>query len=539
MTFADAFPLAPAQAPDCVIDLLWRAVADYGDRPMLTVGRQQFTYAQMWDQALRIGAAIRAAAPSGKLVGFYANRDDSAYLSVLAILAAGKGYVPLNPKLPAERLRHIIRVADLGTVLVGRGVEARARDLLGGLGRPVEALCIAGEGEALAGATGVRVTPLSVIAAMNREPVRRPDGPDDPAYLLFTSGSTGEPKGVPVSNANLCAYLGFVTRRYGFGPGDVHSQTFELTFDLSVHDMMCAFTTGGRLVRFAGAELLSPAKILRREGVTAWFSVPSLGSIMARTGGLGSGALDCLRVSLFCGEALPRALATQWQEAAPQSIVENLYGPTEATIAFTLYRWNAATSPGDCRHGLVPIGRAFDGQATRVIDDDGHALARPAKGMLLLGGSQVTGRYWKAPDIDAEKYIRLAGEPDRLWYVTGDLVEEDEAGCLHFVGRLDSQIKYRGYRIELREIEDALRGAVGTDLAVVIPWPVEGHEIKGLVAVVAGAEQDRTAITGDLRRMLPDYMVPDRIRFIDELPRNLSGKIDRNAIRGLLDHAGG
>ena len=172
----------------------------------------------------------------------------------------------------------------------------------------------------------------------------RPSSDEAPAYLLFTSGSTGEPKGVTVTNANLCAYLDFVCPFFRYGPDDCHSQTFELTFDLSVHDMMCAWTTGGSLCPIVGADLLSPARIVKRDSITCWFSVPALGLIMERTRALRPDLLRSLRVSLFCGEPLPASLAQQWQQATPNSIVENLYGPTEATIAFTRYRWYAETS---------------------------------------------------------------------------------------------------------------------------------------------------------------------------------------------------
>ena len=185
----------------------------------------------------------------------------------------------------------------------------------------------------------------SPLRSRGGDTTKRPPPSDAaPAYLLFTSGSTGEPKGVAVTNANLCAYLDFVCPTYGYGPDDRHSQTFELTFDLSVHDMMCAWTTGGALAPIAGSDLLSSARIVNREQITCWFSVPALGLMMQRSRALESEPLRSLRVSLFCGEPLPASLAAQWQRAAPNSIVDNLYGPTEATIAFTRYRWDANDS---------------------------------------------------------------------------------------------------------------------------------------------------------------------------------------------------
>ena len=241
--------------------------------------------------------------------------------------------------------------------------------------------------------------------------------------------------------------------------------------------------------------------------------------------------MPSLRVSLFCGEALPASLAAAWAQAAPGSIVENLYGPTEATIAITRYRWDAATSLAECARGLVPIGRAFAGQKTAVVDDNDRLLRGSGRGMLLLGGSQVTGSYWRDPLNTAEKYRELDGE---RWYVSGDVVEVDDCGQLYFVGRSDSQIKFHGHRIELAEVEHALRTVVGTDLALVLPWPVVDTRIDGLTAVVEG-DGDAVLVLERLRDSLPDYMVPQALHFVASLPRNMSGKLDRNAVLRALD----
>lgn len=515
-----------------IIDRLWAAGLRHGGRVAVRAGRQALTYDGLWSVARRLAAVIldRGMAP---IVGFLCERDESAYQAVLGILAAGRGYTPLNPKMPDDRLRYIAASAELDIIIVGNRQMARAQEVFGGSAATL--ICIATETD---GFSGLNWVPLADVMAHEPVEPRRPASPKDTAYLLFTSGSTGEPKGVAVSNANLCAYVDYIVGLYRFGPDDVHSQTFELTFDLSVHDMMCAFTTGGTLVRMAGAELLSPAGIVRKHGVTSWFSVPSLAAIMARTGGLKEGGMPSLRVSLFCGEALPASIAVDWARAAPASIIENLYGPTEATIAITRYLWDPVKSPSECTHGLVPIGEAFAGQATLVLAEEGGVLRGAGRGSLLLGGSQVTGGYWKLPEMTAEKFIDVEGEPPGPWYVTGDLVERDEAGCLHFIGRMDSQIKFRGYRIELREIEGALRQVAGTELAVVIPCLRDEHEIRELVAVVSGTTREPLEILVDMRAFLPEYMIPQEVRIVETMPRNLSGKIDRGAIAAWLGDKG-
>ena len=491
-----------------VIEDIYTSLNIHSARPAFVVRQEVTRYGDLAQDTLALAAHLQRSAPGADLVGLLCHRDQSAYRAVLAILLSGKGYVPLNPKLPLARLQKIIASAGLSQVIVGKGCEELAQQLRAAVGGTLR---------------GIALDPPQGAVSDWRMPVI---DAAKPAYLLFTSGSTGEPKGVAVSHANLAAYLGFVTRLYDYGPDDVHSQTFELTFDLSVHDMMCAWTRGGSLVRMSGAELLSPARVVRRHDITSWFSVPSLGSMLASGGGLAPDTMPSLRVSLFCGEALPASLATAWAQAAPGSVVENLYGPTEATIAITRYRWDAASSPAHCQRGLVPIGQAFAGQHTAIVDDSERLVRGPGRGMLLLGGSQLTGSYWRDAPNTADKYREQDGE---RWYVSGDLVEVDSTGCMHFIGRSDSQIKFHGYRIELAEIEHALREAAGTELALVVPWPVVEARIDGLTAVVEGAG-DAVALLSRLRDSLPDYMVPQTVHFVASLPRNMSGKLDRNAL---------
>ena len=491
---------------------------------MVAAAGYALSYDQLWSRALKVASVLIAESRNEPLIGFLADRDQTAYLAILSILAAGKGYVPLNPALPDARLRRILSQARLKTILIGRGQSTRAMSILSD---GVRALISLDGADAVDGCEANVIQARDIASAVSRS--ARPSSDSMPAYLLFTSGSTGEPKGVAVTNANLCAYLDFVCPTYGYGPDDRHSQTFELTFDLSVHDMMCAWTTGGALTPIVGVDQLSPARIVKREQLTCWFSVPALGLIMQRTGALRSNPLQSLRVSLFCGEALPASLAEEWQQAAPNSIVENLYGPTEATIAFTRYRWGGNLSPLHCRYGLVPIGKQFEGLRAAIVNADRLSLHGEARGELWLAGPQVTPGYIEFPEETAEKFGEHPSMPGVRWYKTGDIVERGADDTLHFVGREDDQIKFRGYRINLLEIESALREAANTSLAIAVAHPRNGHEVLGIVGVIQGDPQRREAIAVTLAALLPPYMMP-RLVFVQELPRNLVGKIDKKAI---------
>ena len=192
--------------------------------------------------------------------------------------------------------------------------------------------------------------------------------PEDLAYLLFTSGSSGRPKGVPVTHRNIRSFLDTNLARYRFTPQDRLSQTFDQTFDLSMFDLFMAWESGASVCVVQPIELLAPARAVERLGISVWFSVPSVANRLLDQAALLPGSLPGLRWSLFCGEALPRATAEAWQAAAPGSVLENLYGPTELTVACAVYRWDDGHSPAQCVNGVVPIGRIYPGLAFRVLD---------------------------------------------------------------------------------------------------------------------------------------------------------------------------
>jgi len=505
----------------------------FPDRPALYVDGVHHTYAELSRAA---GGVARAIGPqdSAPLAGLLAHRESAAYAGVLGILASGRGYVPLNPRFPPGRTATMVERAGIQSLVVGEKCLQELSSVLVRVDRPLRVIVPAAADVPhlerahpqhsfwrFSGAEGG--TTLSAP----------PAGPDALAYLLFTSGSTGEPKGVPVSQANVRAYVEYIAARYAVGPEDRLSQTFDLTFDLSVHDLFVAWERGACVVSIPEAVVAAPARFVRDQAVTMWFSVPSAVSYMARLRMLKPGVFPALRASLFCGEALPLSSVKTWEAAAPNSIIENLYGPTEATIAITHYPWDAATSPERCRNGVVPIGWAFAGQKTRVVDSRGTTRAKGESGELVLDGSQRTAGYWNDPDQTAERYVGLSD--GGTWYRTGDLVVEEPDGCLLYLGRLDDQVKIRGYRAELQEIDAAVQRAARATQAVVVPWPVRDGSVHGVVAFVQEAgERDPQAILSACAETLLEHMIPTAIHFIDAFPLNVNGKVDRRALTSRL-----
>lgn len=512
------------------------------ERPALVVEGATITYAEMSEQVGRLAATINGSAPGTRLVGLLANRSRTAYAGLLGALASGRGYVPLNPKHPTDRLRKVLALSEVDVVIAGREGYAQLGELLRGAPRALTVIlpdAQAGDFTPPPATVPHRVVTADAIARAGAAPVATV-APDDLAYLLFTSGSTGEPKGVAVTHANVRAYARALCDRFGVTEEDRFSQMSDLSFDWSVHDLYVCWEGGACLVSIPEASHLAPAKLIREQRISMWAAVPSSVGVMQGMRMLKPGAFPTIRVSVFCGEPLPAAAAAAWQAAAPQSVVENLYGPTETTVAITRYPWDSATSPAQCQGGIVPIGWMFDGQRGAVVDTELRPVPPGTPGELCLAGSQVALGYWKNPAETARRFVTLPGGDPARWYRTGDLVRQGDDGCLYYLGRLDDQVKIRGYRVELQEIDHAVREAAGAEMVMTVAWPVRDGSAEGVVTFVSGArEQSAEPILAACRRTLPEYMVPREICFVADMPLNPNGKIDRRRLVHMLEERKG
>jgi amino acid adenylation domain-containing protein len=512
----------------------------FPNRQALAVNNQSMTYKRLRSEANRIAIAIARFEPEPyPLAAVFAYRSNTAYSGVLAILISGKGYVPLNPKFPVERTRRMLLLSGCRVLVVGNEALHQLSELLNGVGRSLTVIL----------PDGGNVTDLALVHPEHRFVIASESSirgapplpnvnPNGVAYLLFTSGSTGQPKGVPISHANVRSYIDYTCDRYAVTQDDKLSQEFDQTFDLSVHDMFVCWERGACLFCVPEASVMAPAKFIRDNELTMWFSVPSVIGALARLRLLRPNCFPSLRVSLFCGESLPVSYAQAWQEAAPNSILENLYGPTEATIAISNYRWGKTQLAQSSVNGIVPIGWIFDGQRCCVVEQRGEGLLGNGVGELCLAGSQVAAGYWNDPEKTSQRFAHLSASPESLWYRTGDLVKQDESGCTFYLGRVDDQVKIRGHRVELQEIDETLRQACGTTQVVSVPWPIRNGCSEGIVAFVCGRDSLNFGhILAYCRKRMPEYMVPRKILPIDELPLNVNGKIDRQKLVRILGGA--
>jgi L-proline---[L-prolyl-carrier protein] ligase len=375
------------------------------------------------------------------------------------------------------------------------------------------------------------VESLESAAALPAEPPA-PPRPDDLAYVLYTSGSTGAPKGVAHTHASATAFVRWGQRRFAVCPDDVFSSHAPLHVDLSILDLYASLGAGASVRLVSAAEARDApllARMLDAWGITVWCSVPSILASMLEHG-LARQRPRALRVVLFAGEVFPVAQLRRLRRALPGATLANLFGPTETNVC--TYHVLGPDIP-DGRTEPVPIGVACEGIETFVVDDDGRLLERPgAEGTLWVKGPQVMVGYWNAPERTAAV---LRPDPRGLPGVaccTGDRVVLLPEGGYAFRGRRDHLVEVRGHRVALGEVEAALAAhpAVREGIAVPLADPAAGNRIVASVMPRAGEEVDVPSLRAFLGERLPHHMVPDGLEIRAELPRTSTGKTDRARI---------
>jgi D-alanine--poly(phosphoribitol) ligase subunit 1 len=470
------------------------------DRPAHISDLRVLTYGELLARSDAVAAWLDAEFGDNRApVAVHGHKEPEMLVAFLGAVKSGRPYVPIDISIPAQRVERIV-------------ANARA---------------------------SITLTPARVdeIVAAGRSGKPRPVDGDEPFYILFTSGSTGEPKGVVITHANLDHFVKWMLAEQHFpAGGETFLNQAPFSFDLSVMDLYLSLVTGGTLFSITKehvANLKSLYEAFRVSAMTTWVSTPSFAQMCMIERGFDESMLPNLRRFLFCGETLAPETASQLLARFPQAEVWNTYGPTEATVATTSIRITADVLK---KWSPLPVGAPMLGSRVVILGENGERVPEGERGEIVIAGRNVSPGYLGRADLTAKAFFTYDGAHA---YRTGDWGRERE-GQIFFEGRMDSQVKVNGYRIELGDLEANLRALSEIADAVVLPVEKQGR-IDALAAIVVlavektGSDFEFAAkLKSRLGERLPAYMIPRKFLYVDAFPMTANGKADRRKLAELL-----
>jgi D-alanine--poly(phosphoribitol) ligase subunit 1 len=444
-------------------------------------------------------------------IGIVANQDFDTYSAIIAALLSGITYIPIETTHPDERNNHIIRSANIEIIFSSDSTDFSSDFLKKNSHKIIE---------------------ISLVKRYNRE-LRIISG-NNPAYILFTSGSTGIPKGVPISHENLKTFSKNVKRmNLAISQQSKFLQVFDLTFDLSVFSFLIPLLHGASVYTLAKTPLrhTSAVQLIEEKEITHILTVPSFVSFLKPY--FRKIKLPSVQQWLFCGEALKTDLVSAWQQCVPSATIYNVYGPTEATIFCTSY--NCQDNNIKEYHGMVSIGKPFSDTEFILLNNSQTETGFNTTAELLIGGSQLTSGYLNDAERNKSAFVTLNS---KVYYRSGDVCQCDENGDYFFIGRNDSQVKINGFRVEISELEYHSRLIPGILECVVLASENKKNNQLQLNLLYSSENQlTYEVITGFLSQRVPPYMLPSRILFVSNIPYNVNGKIDKIKLTELLEQS--
>ncbi|MBT5758766.1 MAG: amino acid adenylation domain-containing protein [Candidatus Marinimicrobia bacterium] len=507
--------------------MLHSAMNEYNHLSALKIGERNITYNSLNKVSLQIASLLLREGVQRDNIGILGQRNYSVYMGILGSIYSGNTYVPINKKYPERKIKDIIQDANIKVLICSEEDWNQLNSILSS-SNALKFVLIP-EGDAFKSDNRIKTAfDLNNIDVIT-EPVSVQ--PSDNLYVMFTSGSTGKPKGVQVSNRNVSCLLDNMNAYYDLEPGFRASQTFDLSFDLSVSDMFFTWANGGTLCVLNEEELYCPAEYINREKIVFWHSVPTLAEFMYKLGFLNPQMYPSLRYSIFCGEPLTQRVANAWMQATPNSTVENLYGPTEATVFVSRYLYTEKDKQKKFNNGIVPIGAAFTNQRLKIVNKDDKIISKNNKdGELVVSGSQVTKGYLNDDEKTNQSFVRFDWDQvNDLWYRTGDLVFLNDDNNIEFIGRKDKQIKLAGRRIELGEIEYIIKKYGGLDEIVIVAKKDTNGVVEQLVAFTTNelSENGIISMQNKCDKYIESIFFPQEFIYIENIPTTINGKIDR------------
>ncbi len=499
------------------------------DHPAVRYAAQQLTYQELTYLSCQLAnQLIELGVQRGDRVGIYMNKSLYSAAAIYGILAAGAAYVPLDPFAPVNRLAFVINDCNINIIITHSSKLDNITEIL--KQTDLQALVGLEVEESLA----VRCIPWNEIRELPKNSPALTLTEQDLAYILYTSGSTGTPKGIMHTHRSGLSFAEWAVETYRLQPDDRVSNHAPLHFDLSTFDFFASAIAGSTTVIVPEAVTKLPAsmaKLIQDERISVWYSVPFALIQMMERGNLASRDYSALRWILFAGEPFPTKHLRSLMNLLPKVRFSNLYGPTETNVC-TFYH---VPSLSDSSDEPIPIGIVCANTEDLVVDSDGNPLPQGEIGELLIRGGTVMKGYWGRPDLTERGFYRrrVFGYCDDIFYRTGDLVQKTPDGNFKFFGRKDRQIKTRGYRVELDEVESALLSHPSVHEAAAYPVPdVEGSNlIEAAVTLVDNVSLEQDDLIEHLSGRLPSYAVPVKIIIAADFPRTSTGKINRRELQ--------
>ncbi len=492
-----------------LLDNLLNSIATNSNNNAFCINNRFYTYKDLSQIINNIRAAIKVSVDEDEtIVGLITNDDIETYASIIALWFEGKAYVPINPEFPIERNMKIIEQANLSSIL-----DSSNKKVINSCNSILTKNLSNTEND------------LFLAKISN----------DTLAYIFFTSGTTGIPKGVPINFGNLSAFIeAHWTLGYTITKEDRCLQMFELTFDLSVVSYLAPLLKGACIYTIPKNEIKYSYifQLMEDYNLTYALMVPSILQYLRPY----FDEINCpsMKYSLFCGEALPLDVTEEWSNCVPNATIANVYGPTECTIYCTEYTYKRDAENKN-RNGILTIGKEMLNTSTIIVDKNNNEVKVGEQGELCLSGLQLTTGYWNNEDKNKEVffYKKHKGKNTRF-YRTGDLCCVEKDGNILYIGRIDFQTKIQGFRVELSEIEFHVKTTLNKINAVALA--VSNSSKNSEIGLVLEADTfDTKKLLDNLKSKLPNYMIPTQIRFQNTFPLNTNGKTDRNKLKELFD----
>ncbi len=504
-----------------------------GDRDAFRFEGEGISYARLVERVDRLAGLLveRGIRPHDR-IGIYMNKCLELPVALYGILKAGAAYVPIDPTAPPKRVKFIVEDCGIRYLVTQRS-HARKAALISAQCAGLE--CVIGAAAPAKGDVGeISFIPWAEVdAAPGRDP-RIPLVEQDLAYIMYTSGSTGVPKGLMHTHASGLAYARLSAREYGVRPDDRLGNHSPLHFDMSTFEYLTSPWVGATTVIIPEEVTMFPrslARLIEDERLTFWYSVPLALIQLLEQGGIEEHDLSSLRWVLFGGEPFAPKHLARLAELWPEARFSNSYGPAEVNQCTAYHMAADAIDPDQ----PIPIGPVWPGAAGLIVDSEDRAVAPGEAGELLIRAPTMMRGYWARPDLNERAFFRrmLFDGFEEIFYRTGDLVRDPGDGNLLFLGRKDRMVKVRGYRVELDEVEAVLSALPGVAEAAAVDVPDAEGSARIVATVLAGegADLDAAALRRGAAGQLPTYAVPSILEVRQSLPRTGSGKIDRKAVR--------